>query len=98
MVDLGLRRLDVDIDGIFLVGGRFEPRAVRLYKSHAWLPIVRVDSVERAANRKVGGAGLRYRCQVLEGFLEDAPVQRTRTLWREGDTWFVEEQVEEADL
>lgn len=93
---MALRRLPVDVDGMFMVDGDFLPRAMRLYKAHEWLPVVKVRSVQRAANRRVGGAGLRYDCDVLMGVLDGESIQRPAVIWREGDKFFVEEEVEEA--
>lgn len=92
---MALRRLPVDVDGIFTIDGTFSPRSIRLYKAHLWLPVVKIYSIQKAANRRVGGAGLRYDCDVLEGFVDGASRQCRRTLWREEDSWFVEELVEE---
>ncbi|MDL2294441.1 hypothetical protein LJC60_07420 [Ruminococcaceae bacterium OttesenSCG-928-D13] len=92
---MALRRLPVDVDGIFTVDGRFEPRAMRLYKVHEWLPLVPCGLPVRAANRKVGGAGFRYQVTVMMGLTDGVPIQRKGVLWREGDSWFVEEEVEE---
>lgn len=93
---MAVRRLPVDVDGIFMVDGRFEPRAMRLYKVHEWLPIVASGTPVRAANRKVGGAGFRYTIEVMMGVFDGVPVQRKGILWREGDSWFVEEEVEDS--
>lgn len=93
---MALRRLPVDVDGIFMVDGRFEPRAMRLYKAHEWLPIIKCEAPVRAANRRVGGAGFRYPVVVMIGVIDGAPVQRNGVLWREEDSWFVEEEVEDG--
>ena len=89
------RRLPVDVDGIFTVDGDFLPRALRLYKYHEWLPVVKIHSVQRASNTRVGGVGLKYVCDILMGVIDGAPVQRRAALWREQDKFFVEEEVEE---
>lgn len=93
---MAVRRLPVDVDGIFMVDGRFEPRAMRLYKLHEWLPIISCDKPAKASNRKVGGTGFRYPITVMMGVIEGEPIQRKGVLWREGDSWFVEEEVEES--
>ncbi len=92
---MAVRRLPVDVDGFFTVDGRFEPRAMRMYKQHEWLPIVAHGSPARMANRKVGGAGWRYPVEVLMGVIDGEPIQRKGVLWREEDKWFVVEEVEE---
>lgn len=92
---MAIRRLPVDVDGMFMVDGEFAPRALRLYKKHEWLPIVKIHSIQRAANRRVGGAGFRYDCEVLMGVYSGESVQRRAALWREQDKFFVEEEVEE---
>lgn len=83
------RRLPVDVDALFTVDGDVLPRALRLYKNHEWLPVVKIHSVQKAANRRVGGAGLKYDCDVLMGVVDGAPVQRRAALWRELDNFLL---------
>lgn len=93
---MAVRRLPVDVDGIFMVDGRFEPRSMRLYKVHEWLPIISCSTPQRASNRKVGGSGFRYSIEVMMGVFEGVPYQRKGVLWREGDSWFIEEEVDDS--
>jgi len=52
---------------------------------------------EKAANKEIGVQGLRYRV-VTEEFDEELLVRRKRALWREGDAWYIEKQVEDESL
>lgn len=88
---MSVRRLEIDLIAHFTVNGYVEPKGFFLYQGMTFA-VRRVLDVQKAANTKVGGRGVRYKCLVLE----PDGVERTRTLWREGDVWFVEEAVDEA--
>lgn len=85
-----VRRLEIDVFAHFGVNGNVEPTGFYLYNGRNFA-IRKVLDMQKAANMKVGGAGIKYRCLVLE----PDGMERPRTLWREGDVWFVEETVED---
>ena len=79
------RKLHINVIAEFLTNGHLMPLAILLFDGRCY-PVDQVIDVKRAANLKVGGAGTKYTC-VIEG--------QRRSLWREGDRWFVEQGVEE---
>ncbi len=87
---MAIRRLEIDLIAHFTVRGHVEPKGFFLYNGKSFA-VRKVLDAQKAANRKVGGAGMRYKCLVLE----PDGMERTRILWREGDVWFVEETVDD---
>lgn len=77
------RKLHINVIAEFLPNGHIVPLSIVLYDGRCY-PVDQVLDVKSAANMKVGGAGIRYIC-TIEG--------QQRSLWREGDRWFVEEAV-----
>ena len=51
---------------------------------------------EKGANLKIGVQGTRYRV-ITEEVENDLLVRKNRSLWREGDAWYIEKQVEDED-
>ena len=82
---MATRKTFINVIAEFTASGRLEPLSIILYDGRTY-PVDEIIGVQKAANMKVGGAGVRYVCRIAGG---------QRSLWREEDRWFVEEEVQE---
>lgn len=78
-----IRKTYINVVAEFTVSGGLVPLSISLYDGRCY-PVDRVVGMQKAANRKVGGVGVRYVCEIGGA---------QRSLWREDDRWFVEGQV-----
>ena len=56
--------------------------------------VIEQSYVEKSANTKIGVQGLRYRV-ITEEVVNDLLENHNRSLWREGDAWYVEKEIED---
>lgn len=81
-----IRKTHINVIAEFNTSGNVEPLSIILYDGRCY-PVDQIIDVQRAANLRVGGSGVRYICMICGV---------RRSLWRDLDRWFIEENVEDA--